>query len=39
MPPRPDGAALATAGPLLGVSRLGFPGQLLGADLTVALPG
>ncbi|WP_407548069.1 Rid family hydrolase [Streptomyces sp. Pv4-95] len=33
------GPALSTASTLLGVTRLGFPGQLVELDLTAALPG
>ncbi|MET9659520.1 Rid family hydrolase [Streptomyces sp. NPDC006510] len=32
------GAAFTTASTLLGVARLGFPGQLIEVDLTAALP-
>jgi enamine deaminase RidA (YjgF/YER057c/UK114 family) len=35
----PIGAAFTSASTLLGVSRLGFPGQLVEVDFTVALPG
>jgi enamine deaminase RidA (YjgF/YER057c/UK114 family) len=34
----PIGAAFTTASTLLGVTRLGFPGQLVEVDLTAALP-
>jgi enamine deaminase RidA (YjgF/YER057c/UK114 family) len=33
------GPAFTTASTLLGVARLGFPGQLVEVDLTAALPG
>ncbi|MFH8475326.1 RidA family protein [Streptomyces sp. NPDC018000] len=33
------GPAFTTAGTLLGVAQLGFPGQLIEVDLTAALPG
>ncbi|MFI6057109.1 RidA family protein [Streptomyces sp. NPDC051286] len=33
------GTAFTTASMLLGVARLGFPGQLIEVDLTAALPG
>ncbi|MEU0834972.1 Rid family hydrolase [Streptomyces sp. NPDC005969] len=33
------GSAFTTASTLLGVARLGFPGQLIEVDLTAALPG
>ncbi|QNA77584.1 RidA family protein [Streptomyces sp. So13.3] len=33
------GPAFTTASTLLGVAQLGFPGQLIEVDLTVALPG
>ncbi|MDA0638449.1 RidA family protein [Nonomuraea sp. MCN248] len=35
----PIAAAFTTASTLLGVARLGFAGQLVEVDLTVALPG
>jgi enamine deaminase RidA (YjgF/YER057c/UK114 family) len=34
----PIGAAFTTASTLLGVTQLGFPGQLIEVDLTAALP-